>query len=90
MPWYVGADRARRRASSGSAVLPTTGGMRVCGTASAVAPTVTTASQPSWLDDPAGAADVQRPGEVRLDAAEHDEVVGAAGAHDPERRSTAT
>ena len=46
MPWYVGADSARRRASSGSAVLPTTGGIRECGTASAVAPSVTTAWQP--------------------------------------------
>jgi hypothetical protein len=36
------------------------------------------------LDDPPGAGDVQRPGEVGLDAAEHDEVVGAAGAHDLE------
>ena len=90
MPWYVGADRARRRASSGSAVLPTTGGRRVCGTASAVAPTRDDGLAAELLDDLDGAADVQRPGQVRLDAAEHDEVVGAAGAHDPERRSTAT
>ena len=84
MPWYVGADRPRRRASSASAVLPTTGGIRVWGMASAVAPTVTTASQPSSLDDAAGAADVERPRQVRLDAVEDDEVVGAAGAHDLE------
>ena len=47
MPWYDGATRPSRRASSGVEVLPVTGGVRVCGMASAADPTVTTASQPS-------------------------------------------
>ena len=85
MPWYVGALRPRRPASSGDAVLPTTSGMRVCGTASAVAPTVTTASHPTASTTCSDARRVGAPREVRLDAAEHDEVVGAAGAHEPER-----
>ena len=48
MPWYDGADEAEatRQLVVGGAADDTVG-MRVCGTASADAPTVTTASQPS-------------------------------------------
>ena len=44
MPWYCGRARPSARASPSFVVLPTTIGGRVCGTASAPAPTVTTTS----------------------------------------------
>ncbi len=47
IPWYVGAESPSLRARPSDAVLPTTSGMRVCGTGSAVEPRVTTASQPN-------------------------------------------
>ena len=80
MPWYDGATSPRRRASSASAVLPVTGGVRVCGIASAADPTVTTASQPSASATSTIGVDVGLPEQVRLDADQADDVavVGVA------------
>ena len=85
IPWYVGAESPSVRARAGDAVLPTTSGMRVCGTGSAVAPSVTTAVAAEPVDDTQRAPGEGGPGEVGLDSAEHDQVMGTAGAHDAER-----
>ena len=80
MPWYDGATSPSRRASSASAVLPVTGGVRVWGIASAAEPTVTTASQPRASATATMASDVRPPRQVRLDADQADDVavVGVA------------